>query len=1210
MKERKWKKTMKKSVVWMVLMTLVVGNLGVSVYAAETSGNAVQGGSPAEGEFPGGDFPGGGFPGGFPGSGGFPGGAESAEPMEGDIVDIVLNVGATDDEVQVTWYSKSETAKIQVKENDGEYTEYSAGSKDSGYTAVYEIETEAAAYEASTIEDNGFAGADDVTGEGETTGAGDVTEEDETTGAEELTKENEAEETDTASETDSNPTDEGKMSLEDPVPQAAVLDVIFVGEGTTVTTADSDSAETEEVTYYSHTVKLTGLNAGSSYRYKVSGINDADEEIWSDEHVYTVKDTSERLEFLVVGDPQIGSSSTEKDSEKWADTMSAALEKFSNASFLLSVGDQINSAGNANKAEQNFMGFLTEDSMLSSLPIATSVGNHDNSHAQAYTSHFALPNVSGYGSTSDDVSGEEDYSFVRGNVLFMMLNTNNSSIAEHKEFIEKTIAANQDCTWRVAAFHQSIYSVARHVNDGNIAALRTGLSPVFVENDIDVVLMGHDHVYARSYIMGGETGIEAEIVRDVNSENNQALTTLLNPDGVQYITFNSASGSIYYDITQELFTYTAVQNQEKSPNYSHVSVDENSFSVTTYRMDGSIVDTITLMKGTETGLEETETVAAEEKTEGFYNEEAAVRITKTAGYNSGIVNKDGGSAEIIQYNSDTQMYYVVNGTSGTLDIVPRAESAEKGIKFNLKDMIEAQVEDFTYGDMTSVAISTEKDLVAAAVQAEGTNDPGLIVLMDYHQNIKAIIEAGVQPDMVTFTKDGNKVLSANEGEPRDGYGEGTVDPMGTITVADLSHVTDSDTGFDTISVQKITFENWDEKREELIAAGVIIKKNTDPSVDFEPEYIAVNDEGTKAYVALQEANAIAAIDLTKNEVVSVKSLGFKDHSLEENALDYLKKDEAINIQTADYYGIYMPDGISIYEVNGTEYLVTANEGDSREWGDYLNEIEEKVGQSKSKVVFFDTSGYDGLDADKKYLFGARSFAIYNAETMEQIYESGSDFETITAQNLPDYFNCSNDDKSLDDRSGKKGPEPESVVVGEISGKTYAFIGVERIGGIMVYDITDPANSSFVNYINSRDFSDNIAGDVSPEGLCFVSASQSLSGKAELLAAHEVSGTVAIYEMTAQSGNTQDNTDHNQNGSTGGSQGSSDSSNNKDSSDDSIDGTSLVQIARAGSSMENAKTSAGRVSTGDTQNAALWSVILVSVAVMIGGIWLINHKKVK
>ena len=130
-----------------------------------------------------------------------------------------------------------------------------------------------------------------------------------------------------------------------------------------------------------------------------------------------------------------------------------------------------------------------------------------------------------------------------------------------------------------------------------------------------------------------------------------------------------------------------------------------------------------------------------------------------------------------------------------------------------------------------------------------------------------------------------------------------------------------------------------------------------------------------------------------------------------------------------------------------------------------------------------------------------------------MFDSGSDFEAKTAIYVPENFNCSNDDKSIDDRSGKKGPEAESVMVGTVGEKTYAFVGLERIGGVMVYDITDPDEASFVNYINSRDFSEDIAGDDSPEGLCFIPASDSVDGNAYLLAACEVSGTIAAYELT-------------------------------------------------------------------------------------------------
>ena len=157
--------------------------------------------------------------------------------------------------------------------------------------------------------------------------------------------------------------------------------------------------------------------------------------------------------------------------------------------------------------------------------------------------------------------------------------------------------------------------------------------------------------------------------------------------------------------------------------------------------------------------------------------------------------------------------------------------------------------------------------------------------------------------------------------------------------------------------------------------------------------------------------------------------------------------------------------------------------------------------------------WDGLDDDKAYIFGSRSFSIYEVadDGLTLVYDSGSGFEEITAQKLPEYFNTSNDKITTDNRSGKKGTEPESVVTGIVGGKIYAFIALERIGGVMVYDITNPENVEFANYINSREFDDVIKGDVSPEGLCFIPSLGKNTGKALLLAAYEVSGTLAVYE---------------------------------------------------------------------------------------------------
>lgn len=499
-----------------------------------------------------------------------------------------------------------------------------------------------------------------------------------------------------------------------------------------------------------------------------------------------------------------------------------------------------------------------------------------------------------------------------------------------------------------------------------------------------------------------------------------------------------------------------------------------------------------------------------------FESDAALTMNRLNSINIGTANADGGVAEIVAYNADTREAYVINGQDGLLYLFDVTENGleEKGNK----DM-RAIVDSFTYGDMTSVAVDTVNNSIAVALQAADYDANGRVVLLDYHFTVKGIYEVGVQPDMVTFSPDGKYVLSANEGEPRNGYTMGNTDPAGTISIIDTT--TEST---DPISVNTVGFENFD--AETLAADGVLIGKvdgilNTAAN-DLEPEYIVVSPDSDKAYVALQEANAIATVDLTEKTITSIKSLGFKDLSQEENAIDLLEDNQYKATAYQDTLGAYMPDGLSIFETNGTTYLVTANEGDSREWGDYSNEAKENLTSTDGETTAEDVRVLDKdctsvPDDSKNYLFGGRSFCLYNADTMELVYESANEFETQTASYLPDYFNCSNDDIERDSRSAKKGPEPETVTTGTINGKTYAFIALERISGVMVYDVSDPADVTYVNYINTRDYSADIKEDVSPEGLCFLT----LDSKPMLLAACEVSGTVAAYECvakTSESGN--------------------------------------------------------------------------------------------
>ncbi len=511
--------------------------------------------------------------------------------------------------------------------------------------------------------------------------------------------------------------------------------------------------------------------------------------------------------------------------------------------------------------------------------------------------------------------------------------------------------------------------------------------------------------------------------------------------------------------------------------------------------------------------------AAEVQTGGYENGNG-LDLNKISSYVSGISNPDGGVAEIVSYDAVENKAWVVNGATGMLDILD-LNNMEGGVisatSLDIKALASELNPGFFYGDMTSVSVCSALGLVAVALQAEDYDAAGCVGILNTDGELLTMIEAGFQPDMVTFTPDGSKILVANEGEPRNGYGEGITDPAGSVTIIWLNAEEPAS------SIHKnVGFEAFDEKREELVANGIMLTKGNQPSADLEPEYIVCDNDS--AYITLQEANAVAILDLTTGTYTGVYSLGYQDLSLEEKALD-LVEDGAYAANTyPDAVAAYMPDGISMYEVNAKTYLVTANEGDAREWGsdetEFCNEIKETLvasdGTEAEKVRVIDSEVTDGLPAGKAVLYSSRSFSIFRVDEdgLTQVFDSGKEFEALSNAYIPEYFNCSNDDNEYDSRAPKKGPEPESVTVGTVDGKLYAFVALERIGGIMVYEINGE-NASFVNYINTRDFSEDpsnaethLTGDVAPEGLCLINTGDTNI----LLAAFEVSGTVSAYSV--------------------------------------------------------------------------------------------------
>ena len=528
--------------------------------------------------------------------------------------------------------------------------------------------------------------------------------------------------------------------------------------------------------------------------------------------------------------------------------------------------------------------------------------------------------------------------------------------------------------------------------------------------------------------------------------------------------------------------------------------------------------------------------AAAMSTAGYENGNSSLDITMSAHYTSGSFNADGGVMEIVAYNKANGHAYAVNGQDGVLASIDIAggDTELSSVDIDVKALVSDS--DFTYGDMTSVAVSPDGSLIATALQDADYDEEGRIALFssdsDGSIELLKVYEAGIQPDMVTFSPDERYVLTADEGEPREGYDED--DPEGSVTVVSLED--------DIVSV--IGFEAFDNPlaRKALADKGIIMQKGTVPSEDFEPEYIAVGNN--KAYITLQEANAVAVLDLDSILFTGIYTVGLEDYSIVPVDID--KKDDAYNPRTYETLrGIRMPDGIAYFSVDGNDYIVTANEGDAREWGDYLNEDERNFGDGNvsptgaitaensgldGKVVFLASDDYDGLDNGIDYLYGGRTMTIFRVDDngLEEVFTTADDTERITYSYLPEYYNASNDNAVLDDRSGKKGPEAEAVTVGEVNGRIYAFLALERTGGIIIYDVTDPENSKYVNYINTRDFTSIVSGseiyedgeldkwvtggDVAPEGLAFASAEDSPTGEALLIAAFEVSGTVAVYTL--------------------------------------------------------------------------------------------------
>lgn len=513
---------------------------------------------------------------------------------------------------------------------------------------------------------------------------------------------------------------------------------------------------------------------------------------------------------------------------------------------------------------------------------------------------------------------------------------------------------------------------------------------------------------------------------------------------------------------------------------------------------------------------------------------------------------DASAAEIVAFHAATQRTFVVNAESGEIDVLNAADPTAPTLVGAIVASDAAAIGEGAVAN--SVAIRPD-GLVVAAIEAPTKTDAGWLLFADAASlEILGTVQVGALPDMVAVTPDGTRAVVANEGEPADDF---SLDPEGSVGVVDLPATVAAPT---QEAVHTATFHEFEADGSRTLDPAVRIfgptpEEGNPVSRNLEPEYVAIAPDGTTAYAVLQEANAVAVVDLATATVTDIWPLGAKDHSVPGQGFDPSDRDSAskgpeIKIGEWPVKGLYMPDGINAYQASGSTYLVTANEGDAREWGDYeepsrvkdlgkggvppicedspLAELRGDAALGRLNVSTASGLNEAGTCFDELHSFGSRSFSIWTTDGT-QVFDSGDDFEQTVARVVPNYFNSNHSESNFEGRSDDKGPEPENLTIGTVGGRTYAFIGLERVGGVMVYDISDPANAEYVTYVNNRDFAVSVedgieeaadpaaflasAGDLGPEGLTFVSATDSPTGEALVIVGNEVSGTTTFFGVT-------------------------------------------------------------------------------------------------
>ncbi|NBY44814.1 MAG: alkaline phosphatase [Acidimicrobiia bacterium] len=512
-----------------------------------------------------------------------------------------------------------------------------------------------------------------------------------------------------------------------------------------------------------------------------------------------------------------------------------------------------------------------------------------------------------------------------------------------------------------------------------------------------------------------------------------------------------------------------------------------------------------------------------------------------------------GGAEISAMDAKSKRLFITNGAKNSIDIVDIS---------NIKKPKLIKSVSLANKGVTGIqSVAAMNGLVVVATSVGEKTAAGRVFMMDVDGKLLASapkgVEVGALPDSIHFSPNGRYVLTANEGEPKNYCLTGGVltessDPLGSVSIIDTKAA--------KIVAKTLDFSGYKDRLNGIIyAGGRVYGPGASVAQDLEPEYIAISKDSKMAWVTLQENNSIATVDLESGAIIGITGLGFKNYNTEGTGIDPSDRDSERRVRAVPAYGMYQPDAVAVARLGGNDYLFTANEGDAREWPCLMGGTDSTVAEAEDvrygsngtntslktnatlgrlAVTPFTPATVLGTNVTTKttfadaYSFGARSFSVWKAPIFEGVfpaelvYDSGNLIEKKVLEVNPAFFNAdwstsTGVANAADTRSDNKGPEPEGIAYGKAFNKNWLVVGLERDGGIMLFEVSDPAAPVFVQYITTTDWQGSMlstpktSGDVSPEGILFIEAKDSPSKKPLVIVSYELSGTVAIFELSSK-----------------------------------------------------------------------------------------------